>query len=331
MQSDPQHDAVAPTRVAVWGIGGHAERRLLPALAQCDLTTIAGVTTRDAGRGARLAALHGCTFWPSPEEMLRDDNIDAVMVATPIGCHVSHGLAVIEAGKDLWCEKSLTGSVRDSETLIAQARRRAVVLAECFMFRYHPQFHRLQAAAAELGVIASVTSRLLIPPLEHPGFRNSRALGGGGLLDVGGYPVHAALALLGDDLEVLHARLVQPPGCEVDMMGHAVLASRSGATALLEWGFGVAYRNELTVCGTSGSIDADRVFSKTAEYEPSLVISDVHGTARTESVARADSFVEMFGMLARARGDAAAREQLYVRASTQARLLERIRSTADAA
>ena len=331
MQSDPLHDVAAPTRVAVWGIGGHAERRLLPALAQCAATTIAGVTTRDAGRGERLAALHRCPFWPRPEEMLRADTVDAVLVATPIGCHFSHGLAVIEAGKHLWCEKSLTASVRDSETLIAEARRRALVLAECFMYRYHPQFRRLLALAAELGLISSMTSRFLIPPLEHPGFRNSGALGGGGLLDVGCYPVHAAVELLGDDLEVLHARLVQPPGCEVDMTGHAVLGSPTGATALLQWGFGAAYRSDLTVCGARGSIDADRAFSKTAEYEPTLVIRDVQGTARTESVARANSFVEMFGALAAAKSDSALRERFYVRASTQARLVERIRLTAASA
>lgn len=328
MRNDTAHDVVAPTRVAVWGAGRHAERRLLPALAQCTGTTIAGVTTRDAERGSRLAALHGCAFWPNPEEMLRADGVDAVLVATPIGCHVSHGLAVLRASKHLWCEKSLTTSVPDSETLIAEARSRALVLAECFMFLYHPQFRRLQAAVAELGLIASATSRFLIPPLEQPGFRGSRALGGGGLLDVGCYPVRAALELLGDDLQVLHARLVRPSGCEVDMMGHAVLASGSGAVALLEWGFGAAYRNDLTLCGARGSIDVDRVFSKTADYEPSLVIRDAHGTARTESVARADSFVEMFGVLARAKSDTALREQLYVSASTQARLLEQIRLAA---
>src|SRR5271165_711533 len=102
----------APMRVAVWGLGGHAERRLLPALAQCASTTIAGVTTRDADRGARLATQYGCAFWSRPEDLLRAPEIDAVVVATPIGCHLTQGRAVLEAGRHLWCEKSLTVSAR---------------------------------------------------------------------------------------------------------------------------------------------------------------------------------------------------------------------------
>jgi predicted dehydrogenase len=306
----------------------HAERRLLPALAYCGATTIAGLTTRNTDRGERLAALHGCAFWPRPEEMLGTDAVDAVLVATPIGCHLSHGRAVLEAGKDLWCEKSLTPSATDSEELIAEARRRSQVLGEGLMFLFHPHFRKLEAGATQLGIIVSLTARFLMPLLEQPGFRHSVALGGGGLLDIGCYPIQAAAALLGDDLEVCQARLVQPPGFEVDMLGHAVLSSRSGATALVEWGFGAAYRNELTLCGTAGSIDADRVFSKSADYEPSLVTRDARGLARTEHVASANSFVEMFKVLVQARRDDALRDQLYVRAAAQARLLERIRSAA---
>jgi dTDP-3,4-didehydro-2,6-dideoxy-alpha-D-glucose 3-reductase len=328
MPSDTPQSQAERVRVAVWGLGAHAERRLLPALAHCSATTIAGVTTRDAGRGARVAAVHGCAFWRAPEEMLRSDAVDIVLVATPIGCHVAHGRAVLEAGKHLWCEKSLTSSAEDAEALIVEARRRALVLAECFMFAYHPQFRRLRADAVPLGTLTSVTSRFFMPVLDHPGFRHSRALGGGGLLDVGCYPLHAALFLLGDDPEVLHARLVQPPGSEVDMTGHAVLASRSGATALLEWGFGSAYRNDLTVCSARGSIEADRIFSKISEYAPSLVIRDGRGVARVESVAPADSFIEMFNVLAGAAIDNTLREQLYRSAGMQARLIERVRVAA---
>jgi dTDP-3,4-didehydro-2,6-dideoxy-alpha-D-glucose 3-reductase len=328
MPGDALPRSATPLRVAVWGLGGHAERRLLPALAQCAATTLAGTTTRDTDRGRRLAELFGCAFWPTAEDMLRSDSVDVVLVATPIGCHLAHGRAVLQAGKHLWCEKSLTSSAEGAEALIAEARRRELVLAECFMFVYHPQFRVVRAEAASLGPIASLTSRFFMPVLERPGFRHSRSLGGGALLDVGCYPVHAALQLLGDDLEVSDARLVQPPGSEVDMMGHAVLVSPSGATALLEWGFGAAYRNDLTLCCVGGSFDVDRVFSKTPEHDPALLIRDIRGAARTVPVAKADSFTEMFGMLAGAATDDALRDQLFTSAGAQARLVERVRSTA---
>ncbi|HUS66470.1 MAG TPA: Gfo/Idh/MocA family oxidoreductase, partial [Kofleriaceae bacterium] len=85
----------SPLRVAVWGLGPHAEKRLLPALAAGGPVALAGVTTRDAERGARLAAAHGCRFWPAPGDMLASADVDAVLVATPIGLHAEHGRAVL--------------------------------------------------------------------------------------------------------------------------------------------------------------------------------------------------------------------------------------------
>ena len=318
----------SPLRVAVWGAGPHAEKRLLPALAQGGPVALAGVTTRDAERGARLAAASGCRFWPSPDDLLASDEVDAVMVATPIGLHAEHGRAVLSAGKHLFCEKSLTATLADALALAAEAERRRLVLAEGFMFLHHPHWRDLQAAAAGLGDLVSLTSRFTMPHLERPGFRASRALGGGGLLDVGCYPARAAVALLGGELDVVHARLVSAPGHEVDSMGSAVLGAPAGATALLEWGFGAAYRNELTLCGTAGSLDADRVFSKLPDHVPELVLRDARGTARTVPSRAADPFTLMFADFAAATRDDAHRRALAAEAVAQARLLDAIRRAA---
>jgi NDP-hexose-3-ketoreductase len=322
------NDEAPPIRVAVWGLGPHAERRLLPALSRCEATTLVGVTSRDASFGQQLAALHHCTYWPTPDAMLRSAEVDAILVATPIGLHPAHGHAVLQAGKHLWCEKSLTPSLAQSEALVQEARARSLVLVECFMFLYHAQFFAVSRALGALGPVVSLSSRLFIPHLDRPGFRHSRALGGGALLDVACYPLRAALSLVEGPLTALQAELIEPPGFEVDLMGRSTLAAPSGARVMVEWGFGAAYRNDLTVCCERGSIDVDRVFSKTNDYQASIVVRDERGTPQTQAFPSEDSFVAMFRALAVAHRDPVLRDELHRAAEAQARLLECVRVAA---
>jgi hypothetical protein len=127
---------------------------------------------------------------------------------------------------------------------------------------------------------------------------------------------------------VREARLVQPEGYDVDTMGFALLESPAGAHAFVEWGFGAAYRNELTLCGVSGSVDADRAFSKLAGYASTLVLRDARGTATTESIKASDAFVDMFATFATAQHDDAMRERLREDAARQAELIDRVMTAA---
>jgi predicted dehydrogenase len=133
-------------------------------------------------------------------DLLGDPNVEAVYVATPHPAHEAHALASIEAGKHVLCEKPLTTDAASTARVIEAARRRGVFLMEAFMYRCHPLMHELLPRLQE-GMIG---------PLRHLradfGFRVARdpkgrlfdlALGGGGILDVGGYPVSFARLLAG--------------------------------------------------------------------------------------------------------------------------------------
>ena len=316
-----------PARVAVWGLGNHARRRILPALGACQAIELVGVVTRDREVAATEAETHHCRVWSSPEEMLRSPEVDVVVLATPTGLHGLHGGQVLRAGKHLWCEKSLTVRPSEADELVALARASDLCLAEMFMYLYHPQFERVRALTAEqstLGSPRSFYARFNMPKLESPGFRTSAPLGGGALLDLGAYPLSLVLALRSEEPLLVSSSVHTPEGTDVDESGHAVLRFPGGLMAYLEWGFGRGYVNELTCSATRGSLVADRVFSKTPEHIASVRVGDERGTFATETFVPTDAFVAMFSKLAEALSDAEFRASLLGGAERQSRWLGRV-------
>jgi dTDP-3,4-didehydro-2,6-dideoxy-alpha-D-glucose 3-reductase len=316
------------TRVAVWGIGPHASRKILPAIVECADVELAGLTTRNADVARTEAERFGCLVFVTPEEMLASADVDAVYLATPIGLHHAQGKAVLLAGKHLWCEKSLTVSLATTAELVTLSRERGLALCEAFMFVHHPQFDRLRAivAASEIGPLVSITCRFGMEIQAKPGYRHSAELGGGALLDVACYPLALALRLGDGDPRVIAHRVHGREGYEVDLSGDALLEFPSGALAFLEWGYGRGYANEVTVWGERGTVRAPMVFSKTPEFVAMLERADVVGAKSVETLEPANAYTRMLSEFARATRDAALQERLRGEAERQARYLGMLES-----
>ena len=318
-----------PLRLAVWGLGGHAVGKILPAVAAADGLALAGVCSRNAGAVAECSAAWRCIGWTDPKAMLRDDRVDIVYVATPIALHAEHGRHVLEAGKHLWCEKPLTTSRDRTMELMALSRAQGRAVFEGHMYLHHPQFRQLRSyvAGGRLGTIASIACRFGIPRLERPGFRTDPALGGGALLDVGCYPVSALQALFPDDRErVLSARSFTRDGWGLDTDGDALIELSGGAVAHLEWRINSSYRADIDVWGDKGSVFTEKMFSKPATYVPVLHLRDVKGTETTERTDAADHFVLMLRDFRIMIDDGMAVESQRCSITRRADVLEQIRS-----
>lgn len=318
--------------IAVWGVGEHARKKTLPALAECAAVRLVGLTTRNATVRAEQARKWGCLTWERPEEMLTDTRVDVVYLATPNGTHHDYGLQVLEAGRHLWCEKSLTDALEKSEELVSKARSRDLALSETFVYWHHPQYDQIRdwLDAGQIGRIRSVTARFGFPHRDRDDVRYDAKLGGGALLDIGVYPLSAARYLIGEELEWVAAQLESDVGYEVDTGGSALLRFPSGVDALLEWGFGRSYRNEVELWGTGGTIRAERAFSKPPTLSPALTLSPQEGEKIAAAVEPADHFVRMFTALAAALADGDEREWYRTEALAQARMVAAVRAAARA-
>lgn len=289
-------------KVAVLGIGEHARRNTLPALFECASVDLIGLFNRNQEHLRNEAERYQCKAYASGDEMLADNQVDAIYVALPTGLHAEWGQRIIQANKHLWCEKSLTHEPSLSREIIIAARQKDLSVCECFMYIHHPEFERLKKfmPGNEIGHIKSITARFSFPHLDPDNIRYNKDLGGGALLDAGCYLLHAVQQLSKSMPIKIHAVMNQENTYEVDTTGSALLTFESDLQADLEWGFGLSYVNEIELSGELGKVRATRAFSKPADFEPLIEITQDNNNVINEIIPSCNHFVKMFNHFASA-------------------------------
>ena len=172
-------------------------------------------------------------------------------------------MAAIAAGRPVLCEKPLTLEERSAARVIAAARRRGVFLMEAFMYRCHPLIRELlvRLESGVIGPVRHVRADFGFRAPRSPGHRLfSPALGGGSILDVGGYPVSFARLIAGvverapfaEPVALTANGLVGPTG--VDELASAHLTFTSGLTASVTSAVSYDVGTSATVFGERGRI-----------------------------------------------------------------------------
>jgi dTDP-3,4-didehydro-2,6-dideoxy-alpha-D-glucose 3-reductase len=287
---------VKALNIAVWGVGHHAINRIIPALLLMKNIKLVGICTRNEGTISQCIKDFDCIGWNHPVEMLNCSGVDVIYIASPIGLHAEQAKLALRAGKHVWCEKPLTCNHSDTISLVNIAKKRELMLTEGFMFLYHPQFKYLQKFVQENqnSGIKSIVCRFGIPSLDKPGFRNDPNLCGGALWDVGSYTVAASLALFPDQkVKVVFSEIVKKYN-DVDSEGRAILKFSKGASAYLEWGVGVSYKNELDIWANENSIFTDKIFSKPKNYHPIFYKRNITGKMIGVNGEESEQFQDMF-------------------------------------
>lgn len=242
-------------RWAVLGPGRIAERVAADFAHVADGELVA-VGSRSAQRAADFAERHGIPrSYGSYEDLLADDAVDAVYVATPHSWHVVHGTQVLEAGKALLMEKSFTATLRGAEALVATARERGVFAMEAMWTRFQPAIVRLRELLADgaIGEVRGVEADLGTARELDPHDRMfSLDLGGGTVLDLGVYVVNLAHMVLGTPTSVTATGSLLPTG--VDGESTYLLDYGDGRSALLRTSF-YSTPGMARIIGTQGWID----------------------------------------------------------------------------
>lgn len=274
-------------KIGVLGTADIAFRRFLPALQKCPELGYAGVASRTVEKAARFVEAFGGQAYPSYDALLADASIDAVYVPLPPALHYEWGRKVLEAGKHLFMEKPFTTSLGETEKLLRLAEEKGLAIHENYMFLYHSQLARVKGLIADgaLGELRLIRAAFGFPKRGGDDFRYKKELGGGALLDCGGYPVRLALELLGDTARVVQARLSQPEGYEVDLYGSAVLENESGLCAQISFGMDNTYQCQLEVWGSEATLIAPRVFTAGPELKPPMLLKGSRGEERLENEA----------------------------------------------
>ena len=213
-----------------------------------------------SGEEARqFAATHSIPrSYGSFDDLIRDENLDVIYIAT---IHVTHGdigLKVLEAGRPVLCEKPMTTKKRDTQALIDKAREKGVFLMEATWMRFFPAIVELRRMISEgyLGEVRFVRANFSFrrPPERAEGRLTDPKLGGGSVLDVGVYTISFATMIFGGERpEKIYAQgTLLPTG--VDDLAVITLTYAGGRIAQLTCSISYDIACDAVVCGTKGEL-----------------------------------------------------------------------------
>lgn len=191
--------------------------------------------------------------YSSYEELVQDECVDIIYVATPIGSHYDNVKLCLNAGKNVLCEKAFTLKADEAEELYALAREKKLFLMEAVWTKCHPVFRKIMEWKKEgkFGEIQGVEARFYTAATkEHRLLKKNQ---GGVLYDMTLYPLTYACAMLGYEPQHIHALAVKG-GEAVDVMESIQLQYENGAFATLTGGLACERQSTLYIHGTKGSV-----------------------------------------------------------------------------
>lgn len=260
----------------VLGCAGIAGRAFIPALLTARNAAPLSIASRDPERARKWARRFGfARSAGSYEALLEDPEVEAVYVPLPNHMHAEWSVRAARAGKHVLCEKPMAMSSDEVRLMAAEAAKAGVLLAEAFMYRFHPQMEKTLGLVREgaVGAVRSVHSSFTLSfAPDTANYRWHKEMGGGALYDLGCYPVSAARLVFGEEPVAVFARAVFHPIHGVDVRLNALLEFSGGRVAHAECAFDAAFQSRLEVVGETGVIRLGRAFSaKDFEVEVELV------------------------------------------------------------
>src|SRR5580704_16990049 len=174
-----------------WGVLSTASiglRKVIPAMQQGEYSSVVAIASRDLAKAKQAAAAHGIArAYGSYEELLADPNVDAIYNPLPNQLHVPWSIQAAEAGKHVLCEKPLSLTVAEAQTLLAARDRTKVKIGEAFLVRTHPQWLRARelVVSGRIGPLRAATGFFSYFNNDPKNIRNIPAYGGGAMMDIG--------------------------------------------------------------------------------------------------------------------------------------------------
>jgi predicted dehydrogenase len=244
-------------RWGVIGTGGIARTFVGDCTAAGVEFTAVGSRTQESADA--FAAEHGIPrAHGSYADLVADDEVDAVYVATPHSRHAEDALLAIAAGKHVLVEKAFTITADEARAVVDAARRADVAVMEAMWTRFLPQMTMIRELVAEGRIgrprLVEATHHQALP--DDPTHRlNDPALGGGAILDLGVYPISFAIDVLGAPTAVAAAGTLSAQGVDTQM--GIVMTHEGGTQSTVHFALDVRSPNTASIIGEDGRIDID--------------------------------------------------------------------------
>jgi predicted dehydrogenase len=263
-------------RWGILGTAGIAIRKVIPAMQKSDWVEVIAIASRDRRKAEEASLTLGIPrAYGSYEELLADPQIEAIYNPLPNQLHVPWSIKAAEAGKHVLCEKPLSVTVAEANTLLAVQQRTGIIMAEGFMVRVHPQWVRARELVqsgriGELRAIQGVFSYFNTNPTN---IRNIPDYGGGSLMDIGCYSINTSRFLFGEEPARVMGMMDQDPALKVDRLTSAMLEFPSGQS-VFTCSLQLVYHQRVQLLGTLGRIEMVMPFTPPPDCACRILLDD---------------------------------------------------------
>lgn len=241
---------------------------------EVDLSIADSVLNNEYSKAKIFIDKYGGKIFNGYMDIVASNEIDALYIPLPPALHYNWAKIALESGKHVLVEKPSTLCARDSAKLIETASKKGLVVHENYMFAFHEQLNAIDKiiASGRIGDVRLYRISFGFPMRDAGDFRYSKILGGGALIDAGGYVLKYATHLLGETAQIKYAQMGYIDGYEVDMYGSGALVNDEGKTVQISFGMDNNYKCDLEVWGSTGCLTTGRVLTAPAGYVPSVTI-----------------------------------------------------------
>lgn len=269
---------------------------------------------------------YGGKIYDGYETIVTSDEIEAIYIPLPPALHYKWAKKALESGKHVLLEKPSTTSAVDSADLVTIARKKGLALHENYMFIFHSQLEAIKTIIdnGEIGDVRLYRISFGFPMRAVNDFRYNKALGGGALIDAGGYTIKYAVSLLGKTAKIRFAQMNYLNDFEVDMYGSAVLTNEDGVTVQVSYGMDNNYKCELEVWGNRGCLTTGRILTAPAGFIPQVTIRKENKEVIRDLPAD-DAFSKSIKYFVNCINDLEYRENNYSAIVEQAKLVDQFR------
>ena len=279
-----------PIRWGVLGAANIALKKVIPGMKKCRYSVVAAIASRDGERARRAANETGVPkSYGSYEELLADEEIDAIYNPLPNHLHVPWTKKAAESGKHVLCEKPLALTAGEAEELVGVRDKTGVKIGEAFMVRTHPQWLRAReiVRSGAIGELRSILSVFSYFNRDPKNIRNIAEIGGGAVMDIGCYPITMSRFFFEREPARVAALVDRDPDMKTDRLSSALLDFAPGQ-AVFTCSTQLAPFQRMQVFGTKGRVELEIPYNIPPD-EPSRIFID-DGSQLAGKSARVEEF-----------------------------------------
>ncbi len=250
-----------------WGIMGTATialEQVIPAMLKSEFCQVMGIASRGIAKAEIAAKQYNIPkIFGSYEDLLDDDEIEALYIPLPNHLHVEWALKALESGKHVLVEKPIALSSELAQHLVDQAGKHPhLKIMEAFMYKFHPQWIKAKELidGGMIGTLKTIQSSFSFFDDDANSITNNKAFGGGSLMDIGCYSISISRLLFNEEPKSVMASIEYHPEYKVDILATGILEFNNGNSTFF-CATQLDYTQQAQIFGTKGSIRFELPFN----------------------------------------------------------------------